>query len=409
MEAAQIRKQNKMNKIFLTIFSVLSALVLAADITLLSPTEGETVQRVPDNQKKIASYTDRKERLAALGSDRKEKKVFFHKKAVWRAAKSVSFKWKVTDGDWSLYKVTVSPNADFSSLCHTFYSDKGDNGKPKTSARTWGLEGNLEAGRKYFWRVTAYDFKNKKTLVSPVGTFNTEDAAPRHIKLEGKTANVRDVGAWKTLDGRRVKQGMLFRGEGLNNNSPDQETCGRNRLTMADQEFMLNVLGIKTDLDLRSLRETAGMKGSPLGKEVKFINIPCPAYRGVFRTEGKKMIKDIFKVFCNKENYPIYFHCIGGVDRTGAVAFILNGLLGVAQSDLEVDWEHSFYPEVPDDMTGKKSNAGRSVAQLVKGMKKYGTDKDSMQKRIELYLKSCGITDEEIATFRNIMLDEVKK
>ena len=386
--------------IILTAFFVIQ---LSAEIILLSPVNGEVVERVPEVQKNIMACKNRRERLALLGADRTEKKEFFSSKAAWRVAKAVNFKWKVTENEHGYYKVMVSPNEDFSLPCHTFFADRGSNGKYRTSLRTWGLQGNLESGRKYFWRVVSYDFKNNKTYRSAVGTFVTSPDAPRHIRLEGRTANVRDAGVWKTSDGKQVKQGMLFRGEGLNNNSPDRESEGRNRLTMADQSYLLDVLKIKTDLDLRGHHETAGMKGSPLGSRVKFINIPAPAYRGVFRNDGKKMMRDIFRVFCKKENYPIYFHCIGGVDRTGAVAFILNGLLGVSQNDLEIDWEHSFYPALPDDPSSTKPNSGRSVMQLVRGMMKYGEKNDTMQKRIELYLKSCGITDDEIAAFCSIM------
>ena len=399
-----------MNRNFL--FTLLAAVLtfpLAAEITLLSPANGETVQRMPDEQKKIMSYSDRNERLDVLASDRKEKKIFFSSKAAWRKSKPVVFKWKVSEKTYSPYKVTISPNADFSPPCHNFFSDRGKDGKHRTSLKTWGVEGNLEVGRKYYWRVTGYDFKNNKSAVSQTGYFYTDDIAPRHIRLEGRTSNVRDVGAWKTLDGKRVRQGMIFRGEGLNNNSPDGENPGRYRLTMSDWNFMTRILKIKSDLDLRRKDETSGMKESPLGKEVNFINIAGPAYRGIFRPDGRKMIKNIFKVFCDKNNYPIYVHCIGGVDRTGAVVFILNGLLGVSRSDLEIDWEHSFYPDLPDDPSRGKPNTGRSVSQLVKGMMKYGSANDSMQKRIELYLKSCGITDEEIAAFRSIMIEEIKK
>ena len=396
-------------KVLATLILSLFILQLSAEIILLSPANGETVGRVPDVQKKIMACKDRKERLAMLAADRKEKKEFFSPKAAWRGARAVIFKWKVTQNERGSFKVTVSPNEDFSHPCHTFFADKGSNGKSRTMVKTWGLQGNFEVGRKYYWRVTAYDFKNNKKTVSSTGTFFTAPDAPRHIRLEGRTANVRDLGAWKTSYGTRVKQGMLFRGEGLNNNSPDRENAGRNRLTMADQSYLLDVLKIKTDLDLRGHHEIAGMKGSPLGSSVKFINIPAPAYRGVFRTDGKKAMKEIFKVFCCKENYPIYFHCIGGVDRTGAVAFILNGLLGVSQNDLEIDWEHSFYPDIPDDPSKAKPNTGRSVMQLVNGMMKFGDKNDTMQKRIELYLKSCGITDAEIASFRSIMEGENTK
>ena len=398
-----------MNKKTLLLISAILSIPLAADVILISPKEGETVQRVPEIQKKIASYPTRKERLAALSADRKAKKSFFSPKAQWRGSVAVVFKWKITSNEPGPYRVTVSPNPDFSAPCHTFFADRDNKGKLNTSLKSWGVEGNFEVGRKYYWKVTAYDFANKKKSVSPVGTFFIDPTAPRHIRLEGRTGNVRDVGAWQTADGRRVRQGMLFRGEGLNNNSADRENPGRYRLTMADNKFMTEVLNIKTDLDLRRPDETAGMKHSPLGKEIQFINIACPAYRGVFRDDGKKTMKNIFKVFCDKKNYPIYFHCIGGVDRTGAVAFILNGLLGVEQKFLEIDWEHSFYPDVPDDPGRKKPSTGRSVMQLVRGMEKFGAPGDTMQKRIELYLKSCGITDEEIATFRSIMLEDIKK
>ena len=391
------------------LLSVFLSIPLAAEITLLSPANGETIQRMPDNQKKIMSYTTRKERLAALAADHKEKKVFFSPKAAWRKANQIVFRWEVSGKSYGPYKVTISPNADFSPPCHNFFSDRGSDGKHRTKLKTWGIESNFEVGRKYYWRVTGYDFKNNKSAVSQTGYFYTDDIAPRHIRLEGRTLNVRDLGAWKTLDGKKVRQGMLFRGEGLNNNSPDKENPGRHRLTMADWHYMTRILNIKSDLDLRRKDETAGMKESPLGKEVNFINIPGPAYRGIFRTDGKKTMNKIFKVFCDKNNYPIYFHCIGGVDRTGAVAFILNGLLGVKQSDLEMDWEHSFYPNLPDNAVTGNPKSGRSVSHLVNGMMKYGQEKDSMQKRIELYLKSCGITDEEIAAFRSIMLEENKK
>ena len=43
-------------------------------------------------------------------------------------------------------------------------------------------------------------------------------------------------------------------------------------------------------------------------------------------------------MFLDPANYPIDFHCIAGQDRTGAVAFILNALLGVEEEELYLDW-----------------------------------------------------------------------
>lgn len=45
------------------------------------------------------------------------------------------------------------------------------------------------------------------------------------------------------------------------------------------------------------------------------------------------------RVFANPDNYPIIFHCRGGADRTGSLAFILNALQGVSEADLIKDYE----------------------------------------------------------------------
>lgn len=55
--------------------------------------------------------------------------------------------------------------------------------------------------------------------------------------------------------------------------------------------------------------------------------------------EGREVFIDTFKVFLDESKYPIIMHCIAGQDRTGAVAFILNGLLGVEEEELYLDWE----------------------------------------------------------------------
>ena len=39
------------------------------------------------------------------------------------------------------------------------------------------------------------------------------------------------------------------------------------------------------------------------------------------------------------------------------------------------------------------------------GFAKYGKPGDALQRRIELYLLDCGVTEEEIAAFRSIMLE----
>ena len=142
---------------------------------------------------------------------------------------------------------------------------------------------------------------------------------------------------------------------------------------------------------------------APAGGEVKRATT-SPYYSGMFRTSGKKTMAENFRLFCERKNYPIYFHCIGGADRTGSLAYVLNGVLGVEKEDLERDYESTFYNEgnIPGVEDPKH---GRGTQHFDAGFAKYVKPGDALQRRIELYLFDCGVTEEEIAAFRSIMLE----
>jgi len=113
-----------------------------------------------------------------------------------------------------------------------------------------------------------------------------------------------------------------------------------------------------------------------------------------------------FRVFCDEKNYPVLFHCIAGADRTGSLAYVLNGALGVSKQELETDWESTFYPRLPG---GNEAEGGEhywiSEWHFTEGFGKYGGKDATWAERIELYLLDCGITKEEIEKFRSIMLE----
>ena len=63
----------------------------------------------------------------------------------------------------------------------------------------------------------------------------------------------------------------------------------------------------------------------------------------------------------------------------------------------------TFYPRIPD--ANPDPNFWCRESHFANGFAKYGKEDDSWTHRIELYLLDCGVTKEEIATFREIMLE----
>jgi hypothetical protein len=188
----------------------------------------------------------------------------------------------------------------------------------------------------------------------------------------------------------------------LNGDSQTGDIPGKIRLMPDDIVYMTDVLGIKTDLDLRTTGETGGLVVSPLGKGVNYIHRSSQSYKWLFTDkDGGKAMADNFRVFCDKANYPIYFHCSGGADRTGSLAWVLNAVLGVSRHETETDWEVTFYPDMPDANPGD----WRGEHHFDEGFGKYGDADTPWNERIVLYLKSLGITEKEIETVRAILLE----
>ena len=181
----------------------------------------------------------------------------------------------------------------------------------------------------------------------------------------------------------RVRKGTLF---------------GKNRLNAESRAILLDTLGMKSDIDLRSDGECEGMTGSPMGPTVIWHHISSSAYGGMQSETGRKAFTQVFKVFLDPANYPIDFHCIAGQDRTGAVAFIVNGLLGVPEEELYLDWESTGF------WNGSASFNHRNLFdKLVAGFDRWPGK--TINERIEAYVLSLGFTEADIAFLRELLLE----
>ena len=248
---------------------------------------------------------------------------------------------------------------------------------------------NLEIAATYDWAVSeGGECAN--------GWFRTEDQAPRLIHIP-KVPNVRDLGG-RVIDGRRVRQGLVYRSSGLNNNATTNAP-GTARLTARWREYMIRQLGIKTDIDLRSTRERFGMTCSPLGPDVKLVTMPTN-YHGyaAVHTSGADDTRCVLRVFLDRANYPIDFHCIGGADRTGTVATILHGILGLDDDEIWKDYQVTAWQGGINDAKHLKW-----FTQFVGSFDRF--EGKTLSERIRKYVLWLGFTEADMQTIRDIMFE----
>ena len=267
--------------------------------------------------------------------------------------------------------------------------------KDLSEAETYVTAGNsvhiddLLVNTDYYWQVRAV-FADK-TVLSDV--FKLHTAHEFRTFAIPSVSNTRDLGGYSVKGGKTVKQGMIFRGANVD---------GANT---AAKKIMLEELGIRTDLDLRAPGEgKAGGKFSPLGEEVNYINISAPLYGGIKDEDKQEALAEEIRVFTKPENYPVYFHCAIGRDRTGTLAMLLLGLLGVPEDMIRRDYEMSFLSYSGSaDKTPVETMLSSNFDPTVNYLKTLSgkTFKDN----VSSFLKSIGITDAELDAIRSIMLE----
>ena len=151
--------------------------------------------------------------------------------------------------------------------------------------------------------------------------------------------NVRDIGG-READGGIVNYGLIYRGARLVSSS------GSLYLSNYDQDLFRNRLNIDYEIDMRRDDEVFDTNAttSPIGANVTYDRLAMNGgYTSGFAlnsseiTQAKTIIQTIMQNAVN--GVVTYIHCSAGADRTGTVASILNGILGVSQLDLDIDFE----------------------------------------------------------------------
>ncbi|MCI0494201.1 tyrosine-protein phosphatase [candidate division KSB1 bacterium] len=201
--------------------------------------------------------------------------------------------------------------------------------------------------------------------------------------------NFRDFGGYKTQNGKRIKQGLLYRSASLERESDDDLK-------------KLSALGIQTIIDLRTYKEKQkNPDRSPENSHLKFIHIPIKvkmhnesgflwqllsllfgkarktnyheAMKEIYReyiTDFRSQFSEIIKLTSESRNLPLLIHCVGGKDRTGFACSLIHLMLDipvdlVMQDYLQTnDYSHEIKDEIQKRLK-KFSFFGISIAKFL--------------------------------------------
>ena len=243
---------------------------------------------------------------------------------------------------------------------------------------------NLKTGTTYYYLVVAKD--SDGNTHADGGEFTTADTN-RFISLPG-VYNTRDIGGYQTADGSRVKQGLLYRGTEL-------DGLVESAYYLTDLEA-IKPLGIVYDFDLRNNNIINTPYVSRLGVPHKFYH--APEYSGIFHEWNEESLREILADLADKSHYPMYMHCTYGTDRTGTIVFLLQGLLGVSEEDMNREYALSgFFNQSYLD--------SERLQTVYNGLQ--GIPGETINEKIEIFLvDTVGVPLSQIQQIRSIFLEK---
>jgi protein-tyrosine phosphatase len=165
------------------------------------------------------------------------------------------------------------------------------------------------------------------------------------IKLEG-TFNVRDMGGYKTADGKHVVFGKFFRSGQLNKLGPDGvkffEECGLETVVdFRDDKEAADGPDVEIPTVKNWVRLPIGsasvnsLPESNAGTDLSWVLVEANHH---FAADFQAEYRKFFACVQNPAMTPLLFHCTAGKDRAGFAAVLLLSALGVSREDALADY-----------------------------------------------------------------------
>ena len=241
----------------------------------------------------------------------------------------------------------------------------------------------------------------------------------RTLDFEG-CVNFRDLGGYRTVDGRMVAWRRLFRADGLS------------KLTDADIVLMAD-LGLATVIDLRTHDEAAQRGSFPVDRvPVSYVGLPLtdvlPATEdlpdwgeaayvatryGSMVSEGGPMLTSAIQALSTGTALPAVMHCSAGKDRTGVLSALILAFLGVPDETIVDDYALSaaamglllerLKAEYPDAVEEVERYAPAVLHVVPETMEQFLAELKVQYGTYELLAESLGVT-EAVAMLRTTVL-----
>ena len=246
---------------------------------------------------------------------------------------------------------------------------------------------NLVPNDEYYYEVVSDTDK-----IMAKGSFKTKGSV-HQVFFKSRCRNGRDLGGWKTEDGKTIKYRKIYRGGRMND--PWEVMLNKT----GKQEVLTEGIGAELELrgsdDYMTVPAVSGIDhchpcieeggkvmlgvtkpsakncakwlvydaSSPWSSDKKApyltsdgkINkdklgeiTPTTEEYAAFQTAYKAKTKECFMFVYNsvKAGKGVYFHCSLGRDRTGTMSILLMGLLGVREGDIAREYELTYFAPV---------------------------------------------------------------
>ena len=198
---------------------------------------------------------------------------------------------------------------------------------------------NAYLGRNYYKLIAK--FTDGTTDEGPIRHFEVDSTYPRNLTIAGMT-NCRDIGGRQLVSGGRIKQGRVFRTSGKNQNGS---------LSDATTEEMVGHLKVKNEINLAgdSNSYNLQLEGTTLNQQCRMDTSSTGGYSHISR--NTEAVKNFFNFLADENNYPVFYHCKIGTDRTGVCTILLHGLLGVTYEQAYQDYLFSNFGKIGEQRT----------------------------------------------------------